>query len=163
MKRLLLLLALIPALALAGSWTKNYIEPDELLGEKVGYYKYAYETDGKAFVFRTDKPDQFYIVSDNVLDCQAYQTRVGIIVKVGLYDEGGTMLESFEMFLGALNNHYTVVGTFDCDFMSQPTGQQKKTRKIFKHLRGDGGYVRIICDSYSSGLYDLRVPPIKTE
>lgn len=163
MKNFLLFLALVPVALFAGEWSKQFVEADELLGNTTSYYKYVYQDGEKAFVFRTDKADQFYILSPNVLDCHNYSGRVGCIVKVGLYDGNGKMVDSFDMFLGEWNNQCTAIGTFDCDFMSQPVGQQKKTRKIFKHLRGSDGYVRIVVDSYSHGLYDLRVTPLKIE
>lgn len=162
-KTFVLLFAIIPVVLFAGEWSKQFVEADELLGNTTSYYKYAYQDDEKAFVFRTDKSDQFYIISPYVLDCHNYSGRVGCIVKIGLYDSTGHMVESFEMFLGEMNNQCTAIGTFDCDIMSQPTGQQKKTRKIFKHLRGSDGYVRIVVDSYSHGLYDLRIPPMKID
>lgn len=80
-----------------------------------------------------------------------------------MYDSNGHMIESFEMFLGEWDNQCMAIGTFDCDIMSQPVGQQKKTRKIFKHLRGTDGYVRIVVDTFSHGLYDLRITPLKIE
>ena len=120
MKKNLLFFALFPVTLFAGEWSKQFVEADELLGNTTSYYKYVFQEGEDAFVFRTDKADQFYILSPNVLDCHNYSGRVGCMVKVG---------------------------------------QQKKTRKIFKHLRGSDGYVRIVVDSYSHGLYDLRVTP----
>ena len=163
MKKILLFALLIPSCLFAGDWSKTTVEPDELLGVTQSYIKYSYIDGDMSFVFRTDKADHFYITSPHVLDCHNYNGLVGCIVKVGLYDEQGKMLESFEMFLGEKNNQCTAIGTFECDIMSQPVGQQKKARKIFKHLHGNGGYVRIIADSYSHGLYDLRVPPVSTK
>lgn len=162
-KKILLLAILLPAYLFAGEWTKTTVEPDELLGVTQSYIKYVYTDREKSFVFRTDKMDHFYIVSPDVLDCHYYNGRVGCIVKVGLYDGESKMLESFEMFLGERNNQCTIIGTFECDIMSQPTGQQKKVRKIFKHLRGNDGYVRIIADTFSNGLYDFRIYPVKVE
>lgn len=159
MKKNLLFFALFPVTLFAGEWSKQFVEADELLGNTTSYYKYVFQEGEDAFVFRTDKADQFYILSPNVLDCHNYSGRVGCMVKVGLYDGNGKMIESFDMFLGEKNNQCTAIGTFECGFMSQPVGQQKKTRKIFKHLRGSDGYVRIVVDSYSHGLYDLRVTP----
>ena len=163
MKKILLLAILLPVYLFAGEWTKTTVEPDELLGVTESYIKYVYSDGEKSFVFRTDKADHFYIVSPYVLDCHNYSGRVGCIVKVGLYNGEGKMLDSFEMFLGEKNNQCTAIGTFECDFMSQPTGQQKKVRKIFKHLHGNDGHVRIVADSYSQGLYDIRIPPVAAE
>jgi len=117
----------------------------------------------KAFIIRTNKADQFSLLSPYVLDCFSDRGRTFCKVRVGLYDGAGNLVESFKMFLGVKNNQYTVIGTFDCDFMSQPVGQQKNTRKIIKHLRGTDGYVRFVADTYSHGIFDLRVPPMKIE
>ena len=160
MRKILIFVLLLPTFLYAGEWNKTSVEPDELLGTTHSFIQYVYYDGDNSFVFRTDKMDQFYITSEHVFDCHSYSGRVGCIVKVGLYDSDGKMIENFEMFLGERNNQYTAIGTFDCDAMSQPVGQQKKVRKIFKHLRAEGGYVRIVAESYSHGLYDLRVPPV---
>lgn len=163
MKKFLLFFALLPVALFAGEWSKQFVEADELLGNTTSYYRYVFQEGEDAFVFRTDKPDQFSVVSQYVLDTFYDRGRTFCKVRVGLYDGSGKMTESFDMFLDVKNNQSTVIGTFDCDFMSQPTGQQKKTRKIFAHLRGSEGYVRIVADSYSHGLYDIRVTPLKAE
>lgn len=163
MKKLLLFFALFPVTLFAGEWSKQFVEADELLGNTTSYYQYAYQDGENAFIFRTDKSDQFSIVSRYVFDTFNDRGRTYCKVRVGLYDGSGKMVESFDMVLDVKNNQFTVIGTFDCDFMSQPVGQQKKTRKIFAHLRGSEGYVRFVADSYSHGLYDLRIPPMKIE
>ena len=160
MKKLLLFIALIPAVLFAGEWNKQFFEADELLGNTTSYYQYEFQEGEYAFVFRTDKPDQFYIVGPQ-FDTFYDRGRSYCNVKVGLYDGNGKLVDSFDMCLGARNNLFTVVGTFDCDIMSQPVGQQKKTRKIFNHLRGSNGYVRIVTNTYAHGRYDLRVYPIE--
>lgn len=163
MKKLLLSLAFIPVTLFAGEWSKQFVEADELLGNTDSYYQYVYQDGENAFMFRTDKSDQFSIVSQHVLNTFYDRGRTYCKVRVGLYDGNGKITDSFDMVLEVKNNQFTVVGTFDCDVMSQPVGQQKKTRKIFAHLRGLEGYVRFVADSYSHGLYDLRIPPIKIE
>lgn len=163
MKKLLFFFALIPVALFAGEWSKQFVEADELLGNTTSYFNYIYQEGDKAFVFRTDKPDQFNIISPDVLDCQSDHGRTYSKVRVGLYDENNKLIDSFDMSLGVKNNQFTIVGTFDCDFMSQPMYQQKNTRKIFSHLRGSKGYVRIVADTYSHGLYDLRIPPMNIE
>ena len=165
MKKFLLFIMFIPSLVFAGGWTKTFVPADELLGETLSYHRYVYQDGEAAFVFRTDKSNQFSIHSPYVLDCKTYGGysgyRTGCMFKVGLYDGEGQMLDSFEMFLGEWNNQCTVVGTFDCDVMSQPVGQQKKAKKIFNHLKSSDGYVRFVTNSYSHGRFDLRVYPIK--
>ena len=161
MRKILLFAILLPAYVFAGEWTKVVVEPDELLGVTESYTKHIYKDGEKAFVISSDKLDHFYIVSPHVLNCQNENGRVGCYVKIGLYDLTNKLLDGFDMYLGKRNNQCTAIGTFECDFMSQPVGQQKKTRKILKHLRGDSGYVRIVVDTYMHGLYDLRVPVMK--
>ena len=160
MKKILLILALLPVTLFAGEWSKEFVEADELVGNP-SYYMYVYQDGENSFVFRTDQQDQFYIISPNVFDTFYDRGRTFCKVRVGLYDESGKMLESFDMLLGARNNLNPIIGTFDCDFMSQPVGQQKKARKIFSFLRGSGGCVRFVADTYSHGRYDLRVIPLK--
>ena len=164
MKKILLFTLLIPSFLFAGEWTKDVVLPDELLGVTNSYTKYTYIDGGNTFVFRSDIPDQFYITSPYVLDCQTYGgSRICLKVRIGLYDGEGRMIEKFEMYLEEKNNQCTAVGTFDCDFMSQPVGQRKNTRKILSHLKRSDGFVRIIADSYSHGLYDLRVGTLSQE
>lgn len=160
MKKTLLFLVMFPTFLFAGEWNKLFVEADELLGNTTSYYNYTFHDGDNAFVFRSDKADQFYILSQYVFDTFYDRGRTFCKVRVGLYDDEGKMVESFNMLLGVKNNQCTSIGTFDCDFMSQPTGQQKNTRKIFKHLRESDGYVRFVANTYSHGLYDLRVQSI---
>ena len=161
MKKILLFFALIPVALFAGEWSKQFVEADELLGNTSSYYQYVFQDGENAFIFRTDKTDQFSLASQYVLDTFYDRGRTYCKVRVGLYNENGKMVDSFDMVLDVKNNQATVVGTFDCSVMSQPVGQQKKTRKIFTHLHGSEGYVRIIADTNSHGLYDLRVTPLR--
>ena len=163
MKKLLLFLALIPVTLFAGEWSTQFVEADELLGNKNSYYQNVFQDEENAFLFRTDKADQFSLVSQYVLNTFYDRGRTYCKVRVGLYDGNGKMTDSFDMVLDVKNNQFTLVGTFDCDVMSQPVGQQKKARKIFAHLRGTEGYVRFVADTHSHGRYDLRVLPLKVE
>ena len=163
MKKILLFISMIPAYLFAGVWTKTVTEADELLGNTQAYITYAYHNGGNAFSFRTDRMDQFRIISEYVLDIRFDGHRNSCRVKVGLYDEDGKLTENFDMYLCEWNNQGTVVGTFDLGVMSNPVGQANKVKKIFRHLKGQGGYVRIVTDTYSHGRFDLRIPPVKVE
>ena len=162
MKRLIFLLyAFMTITASAGEWRTEITKADILLGWEVDFVNHIYQDSTSYFIWRSDQPDQFTIISPNIFDTEmSANGRVGAVVRVGLYDEYGKLLEHFTMWLRKSNNRGTKLSTFNLGYMSNPTGQDTKVRKIMKQLSKDsGGYVRIVADTFDEGIFDLHIYP----
>lgn len=149
-------------------WTITKNEADELKGNKA-YTSYVYNDPGMgSFVFWGFEEYQFRIVSDNgVFNYESGYNQFsgsysGEIVIIGLYDGNDKLIEKFNMWLDRdKSKGGTFLNTRNAGGMSNPVGQKGKVKKIFKHLQGDNGYVRIVAARYNHSDFDIKLPPVK--
>ena len=149
-------------------WTITKNEADELKGNKA-YTSYVYNDPGMgSFVFWGFEEYQFRIVSDNgVFNYESGYNQFsgsysGEIVTIGLYDGNDKLIEKFNMWLDRDKSKGGIfLNTRNAGGMSNPVGQKGKVKKIFKHLQGDNGYVRIVAARYNHSDFDIKLPPVK--
>ena len=147
--------------------TKN--KADELKGNEA-YCSYEYEQPGVgSFVFWGFEEYQFRIISeDGVFNYETvsgqYSSSTGENIIVGLYDDHDTLIEKFNMWLDRDKGKAgTFLNTRNAGTMSNPVGQKGKVKKIFKHLQGNSGYVRIVEARYNRTDFDIKIPPVNKE
>lgn len=142
-----------------GEWRTEITPADELLGWSQDFTSHIYEDSVGFFVWRSDQTDQFCIISHKIFDTEVQAGRAGELLRVGIYDDSGKLLDHFVMWLGKWNNRGTKLGTYNLGVMSNPTGQDIKVKKIMQTLSRPGGYVRFACSTADDGLFDFRVYP----
>lgn len=151
-----------------GGWQITQKEADELKGN-AAYSSYVYNQPGMgSFVFWGYNEHQFRIISDNgVFNYESGYNRFsgsysGENVAVGLYDGNDKLIEKFNMWLDRdKSKSGTFLNTRNAGSMINPVGQKGKVKKIFKHLQGDSGYVRIVASRYNHTDFDIKIPPVK--
>jgi len=151
-----------------GGWQITKQDADELKGNEA-YISYMYNQPGMgSFVFWGVEEYQFRIISDNgVFNYESGYNRYsgsysGESVTVGLYDGNDKLIEKFNMWLDRdKSKSGTFLNTRNAGTMSNPVGQKGKVKKIFKHLQGNSGYVRIVAARYNHTDFDIKIPPVK--
>jgi len=151
-----------------GGWQITKQDADELKGNEA-YISYMYNQPGMgSFVFWGFEEYQFRIISDNgVFNYESGYNRYsgsysGESVTVGLYDGNDKLIEKFNMWLDRdKSKSGTFLNTRNAGTMSNPVGQKGKVKKIFKHLQGNSGYVRIVAARYNHTDFDIKIPPVK--
>ena len=151
-----------------GGWQITKQDADELKGNEA-YLSYMYNQPGMgSFVFWGFEEYQFRIISDNgVFNYESGYNRYsgsysGESVIVGLYDGNDKLIEKFNMWLDRdKSKSGTFLKTRNAGTMSNPVGQKGKVKKIFKHLQGNSGYVRIVATRYNRADFDIKIPPVK--
>ena len=149
-------------------WVKTKQEADELKGNEA-YTSYVYNQPGEgSFIFWGFDEYQYRIFSDNgIFNYESGYNRYsgsysGETVTVGLYDGNGNLIEKFDMWLDKERSKGgSYLRTRNAGGMSNPVGQKGKVKKIFKHLQGDSGYVRIVATRYNRPDFDIKIPPVK--
>ena len=149
-------------------WVKTKQEADELKGNEA-YTSYVYNQPGEgSFIFWGFDEYQYRIFSDNgIFNYESGYNRYsgsysGETVTVGLYDGNGNLIEKFDMWLDKERSKGgSYLRTRNAGAMSNPVGQKGKVKKIFKHLQGDSGYVRIVATRYNRPDFDIKIPPVK--
>ena len=149
-------------------WVITKQEADELKGNEA-YTSYMYNQPGEgSFVFWGFEEYQFRIISENgVFNYESGYNQYsgsysGESVTVGLYDGNDKLIEKFNMWLDRdKSKSGTFLNTRNAGTMSNPIGQKGKVKKIFKHLQGNCGYVRIVAERYNHSDFDIKIPPIK--
>jgi hypothetical protein len=149
-------------------WVITKQEADELKGNEA-YTSYMYNQPGEgSFVFWGFEEYQFRIISENgVFNYESGYNQYsgsysGESVTVGLYDGNDKLIEKFNMWLDRdKSKSGTFLNTRNAGTMSNPVGQKGKVKKIFKHLQGNSGYVRIVAARYNHADFDIKIPPIK--
>lgn len=150
-----------------GGWQITKQEADELKGNEA-YSSYIYNQPGMgSFVFWGYDEYQFRIISDNgVFNYESGYNQYsgsysGESITVGLYDGNDKLIEKFNMWLDRdKSKGGTFLNTRNAGTMSNPVGQKGKVKKIFKHLQGDSGYVRIVAARYNHADFDIKIPPV---
>lgn len=151
-----------------GGWKITKQAADELKGNEA-YSSYMYSQPGMgSFVFWGFEEFQFRIISDNgVFNYESGYNKFsgsysGEEISVGLYDGTNRLIEKFKMWLDRdKNKGGTFLNTRNAGSMSNPVGQKGKVKKIFKHLQGNSGYVRIVATRYNRADFDIKIPPVK--
>lgn len=143
-------------------WEITKMEADELKGNEA-YKAYIYNQPGAgSFIFWGFDEFQYRIISDNGIFNYETGSYSGEIVTVGLYDGSGKLIEKFDMWLDKESGKGgSYLKTRNAGSMSNPIGQKGKVKKIFKHLQGDSGYVRIVATRYNRPDFDIKIPPVK--
>lgn len=149
-------------------WEITKMEADKLKGnDEYKAYKYYQPGEG-SFIFWGFDEYQYRIFSDNgIFNYESGYNRFsgsysGETVTVGLYDANGNLIEKFNMWLDKESSKGgSYLKTRNAGGMSNPVGQKGKVKKIFKHLQGDGGYVRIVATRYNHPDFDIKIPPVK--
>lgn len=149
-------------------WIITEQAADELKGNEA-YSSYMYSEPGMgSFVFWGFEEYQFRIISDNgIFNYESGYNRYtgsysGENVMIGLYDSDGNLIEKFNMWLDKdKSKSGNFLETRNAGAMFNPVGQKGKVKKIFNHLKGDDGYVRIVAARYDKVDFDLKIPPIK--
>lgn len=145
----------------AQGWEKIEHKADELTGTKAGCtYRYQFGEMGSFTVWDWSDPQFCINAKDRQFATQIVDKYVGMKVLVGLYDEKGNLQEKFDMWLDK-NKEYpnNVIGTRNAGVMSNPVGQNKKVKKIFKVLQSGSGYVRIVARRYNDSDFDIKITP----
>lgn len=150
-----------------GGWKITHQTADELKGNEA-YSSYVYSQPGMgAFVFWGFEKFQFRIVSDDgIFNYKSTYSRYsgayqGESILVGLYDNNDNLIEKFNMWLDReMSKDGKFLTTRNAGTMSNPVGQKGKVKKIFKHLQGQNGYVRIVATRYNHADFDLKIPPV---
>ena len=148
-------------------WKITKQDADELKGNEA-YCSYEYKQPGiGSFVFWGFEEFQFRLISEEgIFNYQSvshqYSVYSGENITVGLYDSHDKLIEKFSMWL---DRDKSKIGTFlntrNAGTMSNPVGQKGKVKKIFKHLQGNSGYVRIVAERYNHADFDIKLPPVK--
>lgn len=166
MKKVLLFFFMMCATMTAGAqgtWQKVINEADELRGQEAGEaIIYSIPQMGSFVVFGWDSC-QFRLVSDEtIFNTVVSSGYTGQKILVGIYDDNNKLIEKFEMWLDLESNTgHRFIKTRNAGYMSNPVGQKKKVKKIFKALQSDSGYVRIIAERYNSTDFDIKITPYK--
>lgn len=158
------------AIVTKAGWEITKQEADELKGNEA-YSSYMYKQPGVgSFVFWGFEEYQFRIISDDgVFNYESGYNQYtgsysGEIITVGLYDDQDKLIEKFSMWLDRdKSKGGTFLNTRNAGTMSNPVGQKGKVKKIFKHLQGNSGYVRIVAARYNRTDFDIKIPPVKKE
>ena len=160
----LLLLVCLTACA-QGSWRKSVIEADELKGQEASVAYLFNQPEMGTFVFWGFNEFQFRLISEeSQFDVTYSSSSTGIMVHVGLYDENDRLTDKFDMWLDRESSRANrFVRTRDAGGMMNPIGQKGKVKKIFNHLRGGKGYVRIVTERYNNTDFDLKILPFSEE
>ena len=149
-------------------WVITNQEADDLKGNKA-YTSYIYNQPGEgSFVFWGFEEYQFRIISENgVFNYESGYNQYsgsysGESIIVGLYDDNDKLIEKFNMWLDRdKSKGGNFLNTRNAGGMSNPVGQKGKVKKIFKHLQGNSGYVRIVAARYNHADFDIKIPPVK--
>ena len=149
-------------------WVITKQEADELKGNEA-YNIYMYNQPGEgSFVFWGFEEYQFRIMSENgVFNYESGYNQYsgsysGESITVGLYDDNDKLIEKFNMWLDRdKSKGGNFLNTRNAGGMSNPVGQKGKVKKIFKHLQGNSGYVRIVAARYNHADFDIKIPPVK--
>ncbi|MBR3547963.1 MAG: hypothetical protein IKN86_10450 [Bacteroidaceae bacterium] len=150
-------------------WQITKEKADELKGNEA-YISYMYNQPGMgSFVFWGFDNFQFRIISDDgifnyesVYSQYSGSSYSGESITVGLYDGDDKLIEKFSMWLDRDKSRGgTFLNTRNAGSMGNPSGQKGKVKKIFKHLQGNSGYVRIVATRYNHADFDIKIPPVK--
>ncbi len=149
-------------------WVITKQKADELKGIEA-YTSYTYYQPGEgSFVFWGFEEYQFRIISENgIFNYESGYNQYsgsysGESITVGLYDDQDTLIEKFNMWLDRdKSKGGNFLNTRNAGGMSNPVGQKGKVKKIFKHLQGNSGYVRIVAARYNHADFDIKIPPVK--
>lgn len=160
MKRFLLFLVTLSPLVVSaqGQWSIQATEADELKGTKGGDVCIFTETGIGSIVIWDWNDAQIRIISDNGI----FNINSGgwLETLVGFYDGKGNMTEKMKLWLCKEDGSgYSYARTVNKGMI--PPGQKKKVNKIFKALRADDGYVRIVAPRYNAIDFDLKITPCK--
>ena len=170
MKKLFLILLLLPTLVMAqGKWEKVIVPADELKGEEGGTV-YSYNVEGVGsliiwdwsyFQFRlVSDTSQFNIKTGYLQFSHSYYA--GVTALIGIYDENDEMVDKIELWLDCEDNHGNrFVRTRDLGGMLNPVGQKGKVKKLFKALQSNSGYVRIVAERFNTTDFDIKISPYK--
>lgn len=171
MKKVLFTILMLSAVmtgSAQGEWEKTIVEGDPLKGTETSTV-YIYSVPGMgSFIFWTWDTYQFRLVSETAqFNIESgYNNFVGSFsgatVHVGIYDDNDTLLEKFDMWLDKENNRGNqCIRTRNAGTMSNPVGQKGKVKKIFKALKANTGYVRILTERFNHADFDIRILPFK--
>jgi hypothetical protein len=155
------------AIVTKAGWEITKMEADELKGNEA-YKAYKYNLPGEgSFIFWGFDEFQYRICSSNGIFNYEFisgpysGSYTGEIVNIGLYDASDKLIEKFEMWLDKESGKDgSYLKTRNAGGMNNPMGQKGKVKKIFKHLQGDKGYVRIVATRYNRPDFDIKIPPL---
>lgn len=139
----------------AQHWEIAKTEADELLGIKETL-NYVYTDSTFSFLLEPNKYMQL-TVANATFDTTWGGTHHGEIVRFGLYDENNTLIETYDLWLD--KQRHNVLSTRQAGTMN-PTGQNRKVKKITKHLSNGKGYIRIFAPLYEKNSLDIIIPNI---
>ena len=166
MKKLVLMLVAMLAVACTaqaqGTWKKESLEVDELLGQTTGT-RYTYTDGALSFEFEDFAKLQFTLHSNEVFDTHTIRkltnTFCGVDVKVGIYALDGTLYRHFYMWLDVTDNG-TALTTRTGKAIMLPANQKAKVKEIFSVLKHGNGYVRIVAPHFQAEKnFDLKIMP----
>lgn len=166
MKKLILTLVAMLAVACTaqaqGTWKKESLEVDELLGQTTGT-RYTYTDGALSFEFEDFAKLQFTLHSNEVFDTHTIRkltnTFCGVDVKVGIYALDGTLYRKFTMWLDVADNGNSLT-TRQAKPLFTPSGQAAKVKEIFSVLKHGNGYVRIVAPHFQAEKnFDLKIMP----
>lgn len=163
MKRLLtiaLLLMMVLTAGAQGTWTVSHREADPMKNQDARDV-YIYDVGGKGSVVVWDwgKAD-FRLISDN----GGFHIRISngmqvVPVKVGFYDDSGTLEKMYEIMLVPEDNtNYKWLTTAGFYYFGRGN-----IRKIMKRMKSGKGYVRFLAELYGNKYFDINVKPFKQE
>lgn len=165
MKKIILSLvfAMVSIISFGQVWTSTNYEADELTNTEA-YTAYTYSSEVGHFIYWSNKPDQFRIISNSAIfnynsGYSKYAGHYcGFNIMVGLYDKNDNLIDKFTMWLDcpSSDGKPTFGETRNMGKMFNPVGQAKKCKKIFSHLKTTG-YVRIVADLYGTGKFDMKI------
>lgn len=151
-----------------GEWEVTDVKGDELKGTKdATVYTYSVDGVGSLVLWGFDNPLFRLVSSAAQFNIETGYNRysgsyAGIKIRIGIYDDNNKLLESMDLWLDRSDNmgNY-VVQTRPTKGMNGIVGQKKKVQKMFKALRADSGYVRIVASRYQTSDFDLKILPYK--
>lgn len=152
----------LPMMAVAqGSWQTIKTEADELKEQTAGQTMVFHVPDMGSFVCWGWDDYHFRLNSEGaIFNTERVALYIGLQVLVGLYDANGTMKEKFKMWLDLDDSSANKsLHTRVANFMSTPSGQKGKVKKIFNTLLSGQGYVRIVAERYNAPDFDIKITP----
>lgn len=142
-------------------WAIIKHEADPMLGVGQAYTSYTYKGEnGDCFTFWDKYSDRYKLSSTRIFNSD-YDGSV--LVKVGLYDQYGNLLETFQMYLYLVNDGtHRQIETHVNGPLTTPIGQKEKVRKIIRHITYERGFVRFVAPIYNGQDVDLRALTISS-
>lgn len=169
MKKLLsisIMMLMVLTVSAQGEWEVTEVKGDELKGtQDATAYTYSVEGMGSLILWDFNNP-MFRLVSttaqfNTVTHYNQYSgSYSGVKILIGIYNDNDKLLESMDLWLDRSDNmgNY-VVQTRPTKGMNGIIGQKKKVQKMFKALKSNGGYVRIVVPRFQTTDFDIKIKP----